>query len=240
VIHTSVHQPVDDRKPGLSLHIFGQFFNWHEIWAEMARPWIDYIARNSFLLQQGRNVADVAYFYGEEPPIGVLAAKGYPEDVPHRYAYDFISPDGVLNELSVQDGELVSGRGARYRVLYLGGTSREHMTLPVLKRLLQLVQAGATVVGRAPAAAPGLDADPAEFGAIVERLWSGDGVTTMGRGRVIADDDVEAALTDIGVSPDFTAAGDAPVEFVHRLTEEGDIYYHANPAPPGRWMPASG
>jgi hypothetical protein len=27
------------------------------------------MARNSLLLQQGRNVADVAYFYGEEAPL---------------------------------------------------------------------------------------------------------------------------------------------------------------------------
>ena len=51
VIHTSVHQPVDDKVPGLSLAIFGQYFNRHESWAEMAKPWVDYIARNSWLLQ---------------------------------------------------------------------------------------------------------------------------------------------------------------------------------------------
>jgi len=32
----------------------------------MARPWVDYLSRNSYLLQQGRNFADVAYFYGEK------------------------------------------------------------------------------------------------------------------------------------------------------------------------------
>jgi hypothetical protein len=41
VIHTSVHQPLDDKVPGLSLMIFGQYFNRHETWAEMARPWIE-------------------------------------------------------------------------------------------------------------------------------------------------------------------------------------------------------
>src|SRR5690606_10801018 len=30
VIHTSVHQPVDGKVPGLSLFIFGQYFNRHE------------------------------------------------------------------------------------------------------------------------------------------------------------------------------------------------------------------
>jgi hypothetical protein len=68
VIHTSVHVPVDDKQPGLSLFIFGQYFNRNESWAELAKPWVDYIARSSLLLQQGRNVADVAYFHGEEAP----------------------------------------------------------------------------------------------------------------------------------------------------------------------------
>jgi hypothetical protein len=52
VIHTSVHQPLDDKVPGLSLQVYGQYFNRHETWAEMARPWIDYIARNSYRLPE--------------------------------------------------------------------------------------------------------------------------------------------------------------------------------------------
>ena len=40
VIHTSVHQPVDDKVPGLSLAIFGQYFTRHETWAALARPWM--------------------------------------------------------------------------------------------------------------------------------------------------------------------------------------------------------
>ncbi|HEX7743546.1 MAG TPA: glycosyl hydrolase, partial [Sphingobium sp.] len=51
VIHTSVHQPLDDKVPGISFFIFGQYFNRHESWAEMAKPWVDYMARNSYLLQ---------------------------------------------------------------------------------------------------------------------------------------------------------------------------------------------
>jgi len=36
VIHTSVHQPVDDKIPGLGLGPFGQWFTRHETWAEQA------------------------------------------------------------------------------------------------------------------------------------------------------------------------------------------------------------
>ena len=62
VIHTSVHQPLVDKKPGLGLMIFGQYFNRNETWAEQAEPWVTYISRNAYMLQQGKFNADVAYF----------------------------------------------------------------------------------------------------------------------------------------------------------------------------------
>jgi hypothetical protein len=33
--------------------IFGQFFNRHEAWAPLAKAWVDYLARNALMLQQG-------------------------------------------------------------------------------------------------------------------------------------------------------------------------------------------
>lgn len=230
VIHTSVHQPVDDKVPGLSLAIFGQYFNRHESWAEMAKPWVDYIARNSFMLQQGRNFADVAYFYGEEAPLTALFAQGAPTDLPKRYAYDFLSPDALLSQLSVDGDELIAKSGARYRVLYLGGTSRR-MTLPVLRRVGELVEAGATVLGSAPESSPSLQDDPAAFETLRARLWSGQPVTPLGKGKVISGDDIEAALATGGVVPDFTFANtaqDSEILFVHRRLADGDAYYLNN------------
>jgi len=62
VIHTSTHQPVS-RGPGVTLGV-GQYFTRNETWAEQARPWVDYLSRASFMLQQGRAASDVAVFYG--------------------------------------------------------------------------------------------------------------------------------------------------------------------------------
>ena len=128
VIHTSVHQPLDDKIPGLSLFIFGQYFNRHESWAEMAKPWVDYMSRNSLMLQQGRNVADVAYFYGEEAPLTGLYGDKAVADAPVNRAYDFVNYDALTGALTNEGGELVAPGGARYRALYLGGSSRK-MTL---------------------------------------------------------------------------------------------------------------
>jgi hypothetical protein len=230
VVHTSVHQPVDDKQPGLSLAIFGQYFNRHESWAGLARPWVDYLSRNAYLLQQGHNVADVAWFYGEEQPLTALYAAGQPSDLPVNHAFDFVNADILQSQLSVQDGELVAKAGARYRVLYLGGSS-QRMTLPTLRRIAALVEAGATVIGSAPESSPALADDASAFSALVKRLWSGSAVTFLGKGRVISAKSVVSGLETAGVGPDFRFTGtksDTQLLFVHRRKNDADLYFVNN------------
>jgi alpha-L-rhamnosidase len=229
VIHTSVHSPDEAGEPGLSLLIFGQFFNRHEGWAEVARPWVDYIARNSYMLQQGRYFADVAYFHGEEAPLTALYGDHPVADAPTRYAYDFVNPGAVMDVLGNDGADLVAPSGARYKVLYLGGSSHK-MTLPMLKRLAALVEGGATLVGNAPQGTPSQADSSAEYSALVEKLWPGTAQAQVGKGRVIAGNDIEAALASLGVTPDFrfSGAADAELPFVHRRLADGDSYFIVN------------
>ena len=90
VIHTSVHQPLVGKAPGLALGPFGQWFTRNETWAEQAQPWISYLARSSYLLQQGKFVADVAYFYGEDSNVTAIFGSKSP-DVPAGYNFDFVN-----------------------------------------------------------------------------------------------------------------------------------------------------
>jgi hypothetical protein len=230
VIHTSVHQPRDDKIPGISLFIFGQYFNRHETWAEMAKPWVDYISRNSLMLRQGRNVADVAYFYGEEAPITGLYGEKLIADAPKTSAYDFVNTDVLAKVLKNDGGDLAAASGARYRALYLGGSS-SRMTLATLKRIAALAEGGATVVGLAPTGNPSLADDPKEYAALVKRLWAGGSETRVGQGRVIAGMDIEVALRRIGVAPDFSYTGGqdgAEIPFIHRQLADGDSYFLVN------------
>ncbi|HEY6870279.1 MAG TPA: glycosyl hydrolase, partial [Novosphingobium sp.] len=230
VIHTSVHVPVDDKLPGLSLFSFGQYFNRNESWAELARPWVDYIARSSLLLQQGRNVADLAYFHGEEAPLTGLYGDHPVADAPKGYAYDFVNFD-ALTGLLVNDGaEVVTPAGARYRAIYLGGSARM-MTLPALRRLAALVEGGASVIGPPPQGDPSLAGDAGEFAGLVARLWQGGQGGRIGKGRVIARGDAESGLAELGVKPDFRFSGGgagADIPFVHRTMAEGEIYFLVN------------
>jgi hypothetical protein len=233
VIHTSVHQPLDDNAPGLPLNIFGQTFNRHEAWADLAKPWVDYLARNALMLQQGRNLADVAYFYGEESPLTELYRKHPVADAPRANAYDFLSADALTTALANDGADLVTTGGARYRALYLGGTARR-MTLPTLRKLAALVEGGGTVIGPKPEADPSLADDTAEFAALAAKLWRASDTTQLGKGRVIASTQVDVALAQIGIAPDFrfTGQADADIPFVHRqLTAKdggGDSYFLVN------------
>jgi hypothetical protein len=103
VIHESAHQPLADKAPGLALGPFGQWFNRNETWAEQASPWITYLARSSYLLQQGRFVADVAYFYGEDSNLTAIF-DGHAPAVPEGYNFDYVNADALINKLSVKDG----------------------------------------------------------------------------------------------------------------------------------------
>lgn len=223
MIHTSPHQPTEDR-PGLSLApLLGQYFSRHETWAEMARGWTDYLARASYLLQQGRPVADIAYFAGEEAPITGLYGET-PAPVPEGYGFDFVSRDVVLDGLSVApDGTLQTQGGARYSLLELGGDSESGMTLAVLERIAALVDHGATVVGPRPKASPSLADDPGRVAAIIGRLWGGQGAGHVWTDRA-------AALKAKGMRRDWEMPGVADTELgvSHRQLGAGHLWFVAN------------
>jgi hypothetical protein len=221
VIHTSVHQPVNDKVPGLGLGPFGQWFTRHETWAEIAQPWVSYLARSSYMLQQGKFVADIAYYYGEDSNITALFSSR-PPDIPAGYSFDYVSADALLNKLSVQNGRIVTATGMSYSVLALDPRTRR-MSLPVLRKIRDLVAAGGVVAGEKPEASPSLSDDAAEFRRIAGELWGGAKVHA---GKTIAE-----VLASLQTPPDFEYTKPQPgtnLMFVHRRLADGDAYWVDN------------
>ncbi len=66
------------------------------------RPWVNYLARCSYLLQQGHFYADVAYFYGEEGPLTAVFGWKAHRDAPDGYGFDFVNSDVILHQLQLQ------------------------------------------------------------------------------------------------------------------------------------------
>ena len=68
VFHVFTHNPWVDRRPGMTLDGVGLYFQRDQTWWKPAKAWMDYTQRCQWLLQQGRPVADIAVFTGEEIP----------------------------------------------------------------------------------------------------------------------------------------------------------------------------
>lgn len=146
VIHDSAHQPLDSHKPGLGLGVYGQWFNRHETWAEQAQAWIDYLARSSFMLQQGTAAADILWFYGEDCNITGLYSHSFP-NIPQGYSMDFINPDGLMNEIFVKDGKLCTRTGMEYSVLCID-PNISRMSPEIVELLEGLKDKGVAICGQ--------------------------------------------------------------------------------------------
>lgn len=230
VIHTSVHQPFDDKKPGISLGPVGQWFTRHETWAEQAGVWTKYLARSSYMLQQGRFVADIAYYYGEDNNITGLFKSRQP-DIPEGYSFDFINRDALLNRLATKNGKIVTESGMAYRVLVLDENCK-FMSLPVLQKIYSLVKSGAIVIGRKPTQTPSLSDDKKEFEKLIRKLWDGKGEKSTGKGKVYAEHTISDVLSKLVVLPDFSVDNqqeNTKLKFVHRsLDNNVDVYWINN------------
>ena len=230
VVHESTHQPLIGKAPGLTLGPYGQWFNRNETWAEQARPWIDYLARSDYLLQQGHFCADVLYFYGEDSNLTAIFG-GKSPDVPEGYGFDYINADGLIHKFSVANGQIVTKSGMHYKVLYLDPYSR-HMSLPVLRAIQSLVEDGASVAGPKPTDDPSQADDQGEFQKLSSKLFGdGSGVHKVGNGTVYAGQALSDVFTALHVQPDFDytkSSSDADIEFVHRKLTDGDIYFVDN------------
>ena len=230
VIHTSVHQPTDDKIPGLGLGPFGQWFNRHETWAYEAKPWMTYLSRSCYMLQQGKFVADVIYYYGEDTNITALFRHKLP-DVPEGYHFDFVNSDALLNLLSVKNKEIITSSGMKYKVLALDSNTR-YMPLKVLKKLKELVDAGAVVAGPKPIATPSLADDKGEFNRIADQLWDQTNTTSSSSpGRIFTGLTLAQVLDTIKVKPDFNYSkpdADSKLLYIHRHLPGREIYWVNN------------
>ncbi|MDX8337774.1 glycosyl hydrolase [Draconibacterium sp. IB214405] len=219
VIHTSVHQPVDDKIPGLGLGPFGQWFTRHETWAEQAKPWMDYLARSCYMLQQGKFVADIVYYYGEDNNITALFGAKMP-DIPEGYNYDFVNADALVNVLVVNNNLITTPSGMSYKILALDKNTKR-MSLPVLRKLAQLAEDGAIIVGQRPQFKASLQGDLDEFNQLVDEIWK------SGKENIHENESIQQVLASLNLNPDFsyTSENNAEILNVHRKLGDIDIYW---------------
>ena len=222
VWHEFVCSPAEHGLPGLQ-YFAGTHLNPNVTWWAKSEPFFRYINRCQFMLQQGLFVADACYYYGDHVPNFAQHKRTDPARLLPGYDYDVITEEALLTRAAVQDGRIVLPDGMSYRVLVL----RDHkaISLPVLRKVKELVEAGAMVTGAKPAAAMSLAHDDAEVKHIADALW--------GQGKVVADRTAREVLRVSGVLPDFEFSGgnsETDLDHIHRRDADTDIYFVANRA----------
>ena len=211
VWHAFTCSPDEMGRPGQE-YFAGTHFNPNATWWNKSGPFLAYINRCQLLLQRGRFVADALYYYGDHVPNFAQLKASDPARILPGYDYDVATEEVLLTRLSVRDGRMVLPDGVSYRVLVL--PNHRAISLPVLRKVRELVAAGGTVIGPKPGWATGLQGYPAsdaEVAQIATELW-GDGradasvVRSVGAGRVIRGKTAREVLLRDGVQPDFEYA----------------------------------
>jgi hypothetical protein len=228
--HTFTHNPPEAGLPGFAYHA-GEHFNVNNTWWPYAGPMLKDMSRACHMLQQGRFVADVCVYYGDEAPNLVPArriaptiesqwddehcahcGRRHPVDLRslgHSNDYDYVNEEVILTRMSVKDGRIVLPDGMNYRMLVL--PDREAVSPAVLRRVGEFIEAGATVVGRKPERSNSLKGYPdcdREVKELAARIWGacdGDKVkfSHYGKGRVFWNVPLVDVLAELDIAPDF-------------------------------------
>lgn len=229
VFHVYIQQPYDSI-PGVNAW-FGTEFNRNNTWFNEAKPWVNYQRRSQFMLQQGRYVADVAYFIGEDAP--KMTGVTNPE-LPKGYSFDYINAEVLKERISVKDGRITLPDGLSYRILVLPDV--ETMRPELLEKIKDFVEQGAVIMGNPPKRSPSLqnftEADR-RVQELVKELWgenySGNKrIIDYGEGKVFPPMDLALALEQLGSMPDFKIVTEEPVLWIHRKMADKDIYFITN------------
>lgn len=239
--HGYSNSPEEFGYPGRSYHA-GVDMNPRVVWWSKAKPFMDYLARCCYMLQQGLFVADVAYYYGDKAPnfwpkFANVPEKPLLEGLGKGYDYDVVNSDVILNRMSVKDGKIVFPDGMSYRILVL--PDQEDMQLEVLQKLEELVSAGAIIIGPKPSDVPGLmdhESQRAELQALADKMWGPSNGTSVkqnsyGKGMVVWGYSSREWLNMESVIPDFycqIGELDAELDYIHKQTGSTDIYFVRN------------
>ena len=230
LLHVVISQPEEKKLPGLNCP-WGQEFNRKNTWYSHLDLFTTYLKRCNYLLQQGRYVADVAYFIGEDAPVmtGITAP-----ELPQGYQFDFINAEVIEGKLTASADHLLHlPYGNRYKLLVL--PPLKTMRPAMIRRIRQLLYDGAVVLGPKPLHSPSLKdwgKGDTEVRRIADELWGAGqpscGMRHVGKGLLFTGYSLNDVFRLTGNTPDATFAGAEDVKFAHLTRNDCDIFFVSN------------
>ena len=209
----------------------GTHFNPNSTWWRQSEGFLAYINRCQWMLRQGHFVADALYYYGDHAPNFAQLKASNPAQLPPGYDYDVATEYVVLNRLAVKAGRMVLPDGMSYGALVLA--PQRTVSLPVLRKLRALAEAGGVLIGARPESSSGLAAwqqGDGETRELIDVLWGKAG----GKPGLVRYADSAAWLKSSALPPDFSvppspASAEPKLDFIHRRDGATEIYFVANP-----------
>jgi hypothetical protein len=238
--HEFTSSPAESGVPGQE-YFAGTHLNPNVTWWPQAGHFLQAFNRAQFLLQQGRPVSDLLYFYGDQVPGLVHLKSDDPAHLLPGYDYDEVNEDALLHRIQFQGSGLRTPEGIEYRALALPESGR--ISYPVLQWVERFVGQGGLVIGPKPAGPLGLipPEQQANYARITAAVWAGcnhDAIKAYyGSGTIYCAPSARPALEAEGIAPDFSyrsdgesanAAGQPSFEYVHRRTAGAEIYFVRN------------
>ncbi|MCK4990388.1 MAG: glycoside hydrolase, partial [Bacteroidales bacterium] len=213
----------------------GTHVNPQVTWWEQSGAFIDYMHRTQSVVQEGKFVADVLYYYGDHVPNVFPFKHSDPAGVMPGFDYD-VCDETIFLQLEVEDGKIVVPGGVEYRVLVL--PDHRVLSLAVLEKMEELVQDGATILGHKPekqiSLVGGKEAQ-ISFRALSDKIFgevsTESGEKNYGQGKVAWGMTAREYLRSQNVPVDFDILkNDSKTDFdyIHYTMGARDIYFVTN------------
>jgi len=223
MFHRFAHQANTHVKPGMTMNRWGFHFDRTQTWWKNAgADWFKYMARGQYLLRQGVPVSDLLVFVGDGSPNSVVLRKDFEPEIPAGTNFDCVNADVLINRIQIENKKLVLPEGTEYKMLVL--QNAETMTLATVKRIHEMAMAGIPVVGKRPLIIAGYLTSQEEkeiFENLVEETW--------GQPKTYSDLNWLTIFEKERIFPDLKMADQTHFSFMHRKTEDADIYFLFNP-----------
>ncbi|WP_343667518.1 glycosyl hydrolase [Chitinophaga sp.] len=139
-LHTFTSSPASMGEPGQE-YFAGTHFNRHITWWPFADAFFNYMARVQYMMQQGRFVADVVYYYGDHVPNIARNKESDPAHVLPYNDYDVINEEQLM-KLELKNGLLELPGGMRYRKLVVPD---DYKLSPAVQQKVNALQTNVTL-----------------------------------------------------------------------------------------------
>lgn len=232
--HTFTCSPPEMGLPGQE-YFAGTHVNPQVTWWKHSSPFIDYMHRVQSVVQNGRFIADVLYYYGDHVPNIFPLKHSDPAGAMPGFDYD-VTDETIFLQLKMEKGKIVVPGGVQYQVLVL--PDHKVLSLAVLKKTEELLRQGAKIIASKPEKTASLvdgEQGQKQFAQLVEKIWgeinTDKGEKKVGKGLIAWGTTAREFLLAKGIPADFELAEtNDPTEYdyIHYTIGNSDVYFVSN------------